>query len=86
MPTAWGASSRRIEKTTYEDIAFRVIAAGQHPDHMCVSEFRRKHLDVLAWLFVQVLTLCQKAGPVKLGHVALDGTNMLFKKSRSPRL
>jgi transposase len=69
------ASSRGSEKKTYADLAFRVIAAGPHPDPTCVSEFRRQHLDVLAGLFVQVLALCQKAGLVKLGHVALDGTN-----------
>jgi transposase len=76
------ASSRRIEKKTYEDIAFRVIAAGQHPDHTCVSEFRRQHLDALAGLFVQVLALCQKAGLVKLGHVALDGTKLKANASK----
>jgi transposase len=76
------ASSRRIEKKTYEDIAFRVIAAGQHPDHTCVSEFRRQHLDVLAGLFAQVLALCQKAGLVKLGHVALDGTKLKANASK----
>lgn len=51
------ASSRKIERKTHEDIAFRVIAGGQHPDHTTVSEFRRKHLDLLAKLFVQVLAL-----------------------------
>jgi len=69
-------SSRRIEKATYEDVAFRVLAGGQHPDHTRISEFRRLHLDELAGLFVQVIQLCQKAGLVKLGHVALDGTKM----------
>ena len=76
------ASSRKIERKTYEDIAFRVIAAGQHPDHSTVSEFRRQHLDVLAGLFVQVLALCQKAGLVKLGHVALDGTKLKANASK----
>jgi hypothetical protein len=76
------ASSRRIEKKTYEDIAFRIIAAGQHPDHSTVSEFRRQHLDVLAGLFAQVLALCQKAGLVKLGHVALDGTKLKANASK----
>lgn len=68
------ASSRKIEKATYEDVAFRVLSGGQHPDHTRISEFRRVHLKELAELFVQVLRLCQKAGLVKLGHVALDGT------------
>jgi len=76
------ASSRRIEKKTYEDVAFRVIAAGQHPDHSTISEFRRRHLEELGGLFVQVLALCQKAGLVKLGHVALDGTKMKANASK----
>ena len=69
-------SSRQIERWTYEDIAFRVIAGGSHPDHKSIAEFRRKHLDELKKLFSQVLKLCQKAGLVKLGHVALDGTKI----------
>ncbi len=76
------ASSRKIERRTYEDIAFRVIAGGQHPDHTVISEFRRKHLDLLAGLFMQVLALCQKAGLVKLGHVALDGTKLKANASK----
>lgn len=76
------ASSRRIERRTHEDIAFRVIAAGQHPDHTVISEFRRKHLDVLSSLFTQVLALCMKAGLVKLGHVALDGTKLKANASK----
>lgn len=76
------ASSRRIERRTHEDIAFRVIAAGQHPDHTVISEFRRKHLDLLSSLFTQVLALCMKAGLVKLGHVALDGTKLKANASK----
>ena len=76
------ASSRKIERKTHEDIAFRVIAAGAHPDHSAVSEFRRVHLGALAGLFVEVLKLCQKAGLVKLGHVALDGTKMKANASK----
>jgi transposase len=76
------ASSRKIERKTHEDIAFRVIGAGQHPDHSTISEFRRKHLDLLAGLFVQVLALCQRAGLIKLGHVALDGTKIKANASK----
>lgn len=76
------ASSRKIERKTHEDIAFRVISADQHPDHTVISEFRRKHLDLLGGLFVQVLALCQKAGLVKLGHVALDGTKLKANASK----
>lgn len=75
-------SSRKIERRTYEDIAFRVITADQHPDHVRISEFRRRHLKALGGLFLQVLKLCRKAGLVKLGHVALDGTKMKANASK----
>ena len=75
-------SSRKIERRTHEDIAFRVLCANTHPDHKCISEFRRIHLAALAELFVQVLRLCQKAGLVKLGHVALDGTKVKANASK----
>ncbi len=75
-------SSRRIEKSTYEDIAFRVIAANQHPDHDSLCEFRKRHLKALAGLFLQVLKLCREAGLVKLGHVALDGTKVRANASK----
>jgi len=75
-------SSRKIERKTHEDVAFRVIAGDQHPDHTCVSEFRRIHHGVFAELFVQVLKICQQAGLVKLGHVALDGTKMKANASK----
>jgi hypothetical protein len=69
-------SSRQIEKKTYEDVAFRVIAANRHPDHDSICDFRKRHIKALAGLFLQALRLCQKAGLVKLGHVALDGTKI----------
>jgi transposase len=75
-------SSRKIERKTHEDVAFRVISGGEHPDHTRVSEFRRVHLEALAELFVQVLKLCQKAGLVKLGMVALDGTKVKANASK----
>ena len=73
-------SSRKIEKATYESIPFRVLSADQHPDHDTICAFRRRHLKALAALFVQVLRLCQRAGLVKLGHVALDGTKVRAKR------
>lgn len=76
------ASSRRIERATFEDVAFRVVAANQHPDHDSISAFRKRHLKALAGLFVQVLKLCRQAGLVKLGHVALDGTKVRANASR----
>ena len=75
-------SSRKIETRTHEDIAFRVLAGNTHPDHSCISEFRRIHLDALAALFVQVLKLCQRMGLVKLGVVALDGTKLKASASK----
>jgi transposase len=76
------ASSRRIERATYEDVAFRYLAADQHPDHDTIAAFRQEHLGPLARLFVQVLQLCQRAGLVKLGHVALDGTKIQANASK----
>jgi hypothetical protein len=69
-------SSRKIERATFEDVAFRVLSADQHPDHDSIADFRKRHLEALGGLFGQVLVLCQKAGLVKLGHVAIDGTKM----------
>src|SRR5690606_10249988 len=75
-------SSRKIERRTHEDIAFRVIAGGTHPDHTRISEFRRIHLKELEKLFVQVLQLCAKAKLVKLGHIAIDGTKIKANASK----
>ena len=69
-------SSRRMERATYEDVAFRLLTGDNHPDHSTISEFRRIHLDTIKGLFLQVLKLCQRAGMVKLGRVALDGTKV----------
>src|SRR5262245_18133973 len=75
-------SSRRIERATYEDVAFRVLAGDQHPDHDCIADFRKRHLEALAGLFVQVLELCRKAGLVKLGHIAIDGSKVKANASK----
>ena len=75
-------SSRKIEKATWEDVAYRVLSADQHPDHDSIAEFRKRHLMVLGGLFLQVLKLCQAAGLVKLGHVALDGTKVKANASK----
>jgi transposase len=69
-------SSRRLEQATYDSVAFRYLAANQHPDHDTIASFRQQHLESLSRLFVQALRLCQKAGLVKLGHVAIDGTKL----------
>jgi transposase len=75
-------SSRKIERACYEDLAFRVLTGNQQPDHSRISEFRRRNLDALKGLFVQILRLCQKAGMVSLGHVALDGTKVKANASK----
>jgi transposase len=75
-------SSRKIERACYEDLAFRVLTGNQQPDHSRISEFRRRNLDALKDLFVQILRLCQKAGMVSLGHVALDGTKVQANASK----
>jgi hypothetical protein len=75
-------SSRRIERACWEDAAFRVLTGNQQPDHSRISDFRLVHLDALAGLFVHVLRLCQKAGLVSLGNVALDGTKVKANASK----
>jgi hypothetical protein len=69
-------SSRRIERASHDDIAFRYLCADQHPDHDTIADFRRQHLPVLEQLFTQILQLCNKAGLVKLGHVATGGSKL----------
>ena len=76
------ASSRRIARRLHEDIAFRVLAANNTPDFRTISDFRKDHLEALGGLFLQVLELCQQAGLVKLGHVALDGTKVRANASK----
>lgn len=75
-------SSRKIEQASYYQIPFRVLTADRQPDHATIAEFRKRHLKVLAGKFVQILQLCQKAGLVKLGHVALDGTKVRANASK----
>jgi transposase len=75
-------SSRKIEKATYEDVAFRYLAADEHPDHDVIAEFRKTHLEELSKLFFQTLQLCQQAGLVKLGQIAIDGTKVAANASR----
>jgi transposase len=75
-------SSRRIAKAAVERADFMMIVAGDAPDFRTISEYRRRHLKALAGLFVQVLQLAEKAGLVKLGHVALDGTKIKANASK----
>lgn len=75
-------SSRRIAKACVERVDFMAIVALDAPDFRTISEFRRRHLTALSALFVQVLKLCERAGLVKLGHVALDGTKIKANASK----
>ena len=75
-------SSRRIAKASIERADFMMIVAGDPPDFRTISDFRKRHLKALAGLFVQVLKLAEKAGLVKLGHVALDGTKIKANASK----
>jgi transposase len=75
-------SSRRIAKACQERVDFMAVSAMQTPDFRTISDFRKRHLAALEELFVQVLRLCQEAGLVKLGHVALDGTKLKANASK----
>jgi transposase len=75
-------SSRRIAKACHERVDFMSIVALDVPDFRTISDFRARHLKALGKLFGQVLQLCQKAGLVKLGHVALDGTKIKANASK----
>jgi transposase len=74
-------SSRRIERRLVDDVAYRVLAANQHPDHATLARFRRRHQSAIAGLFGQVLALCVKAGLVDTGVVAIDGTKLMANAS-----
>lgn len=69
-------SSRRLERRCIEDVAFRVVAANQAPDHATIARFRAEHEEAIAKLFSQALALCATAGLVKVGLVAIDGTKI----------
>jgi transposase len=75
-------SSRGIERRCQDDVAFRYLAAGAVPDYRSIARFRRRHLQALAGLFLQARRLCQRAGMVRLGKVALDGTKLRANASR----
>jgi transposase len=69
-------SARQIERHCQEDVAFRVICAGQTPDHATIARFRKRHEQAIAELFGGVLELCARSGLVKVGVVAVDGTKI----------
>lgn len=75
-------SSRAIERRCREDVAFRVIPANQIPDHATIARFRARHEEALGQLFTQVLGLCARAGLVKVGLIAVDGTKIAASAAR----
>src|SRR5436853_4156488 len=79
-------SSRKLERATYDSVAFRFIAANEHPDHDTIATFRRRFLKEIEGLFVRVLELAREMGMLKLGTVALDGTKIHANASRHSAL
>jgi transposase len=79
-------SSRAIERACVEDVAFRVIAAQQRPDHATIARFVTNHQDAVAGLFSEVLTLCARGGLAKVGVIAVDGTKVQANASRNENL
>jgi transposase len=79
-------SSRKLERATYDSVAFRFIAANDHPDHDTIAAFRRRFLPQIEDLFVQVLVLAREIGVLKLGTVGLDGTKIHANASRHSAL
>jgi transposase len=79
-------SSRKLERATYDSVAFRFVAANQHPDHDTIAAFRRRFLKQIETLFVQVLMLAREMGMLKMGTVALDGTKIHANASRHSAL
>src|SRR3954449_2483251 len=75
-------SSRAIERACEEDVAFRVIAAHQRPDHATIARFVERHQDALAGVFGEVLALCADAGLATVGVIAIDGTKVHANASR----
>ena len=79
-------SSRKIERATFDSVAFRYVAANTHPDHDTLATFRRRFLKEVEALFVQVLVLAREMKLLKLGHIALDGTKITANASKHKAL
>ena len=75
-------SSRKLERALWEDVGFRMLSGNQQPDHWTLSQFRRRHIAALGDLFVQTVHLAMRAGLVKLGQVAIDGTKIKANASK----
>jgi transposase len=79
-------SSRKLERATYDSVAFRFVAANEHPDHDTIAAFRRRFLKDIEGVFVQVLLLAREMGMLKMGTVGLDGTKIHANASRHSAL
>ena len=79
-------SSRKLERATYDSVAFRFLAANDHPDHDTIATFRRRFLEEIEKLFVDVLKLAREMGVLKMGTIALDGTKIHANASRHSAL
>ena len=79
-------SSRKIERATYDSVAFRFISANTHPDHDTIANFRKRFLNELTDLFVQILSIAQEMGILKVGKVSLDGTKIKASASKHKAL
>lgn len=79
-------SSRKLERATYDSVAFRFIAANDHPDHDTIATFRRRFLKEIEALFVKVLLLAREMGVLKMGTLALDGTKIHANAAIAPCL
>jgi len=79
-------SSRKLERATYDSVAFRFVAANDHPDHDTIATFRRRFMKEIEALFVQLLLLAREMGLLKMGTVALDGTKIHANASKHSAL
>lgn len=79
-------SSRKLERATYDSVAFRYVAANSHPDHDTIAAFRKRFLKELSALFVQILNVAQQMGVLKMGKVSLDGTKVHANASKHSAL
>jgi len=79
-------SSRKLERATYDSVAFRYVAANEHPDHDTIANFRKRFLKELSALFVEILGVAQQMGLLKLGKVSLDGTKIHANASKHSAL
>lgn len=79
-------ASRKLERETYDSVAFRYVAANQHPDHDTIATFRKRFLKELSALFVEILRVAQQMGVLKLGKVSLDGTKVHANASKHSAL